>query len=201
VNAAFPPPEEWTTWDFFTLCCSEEQFLGAVNRIHHIQDNDRFRPYPESKGFLGRLKEEGCRVIIASHRREDMRVPTERWLRKRELVYDELPLSFDKTVLFGSAAVVVDDAPQTLEEAVASKAVGEELLFPWNSLRGKRVRVVPGPERGAGIHRRATQRNGGRSSSRHALRFMTRALRIEYIDAVYHITSRSPEKKAVFKSD
>jgi len=41
-----------------------------------------------------------------------MQGPTERWLRKHELVFDELHLSFDKTVLFDKAAVVVDDAPQ-----------------------------------------------------------------------------------------
>jgi hypothetical protein len=132
VNPAFPPPEAWTTWDFFTPFCTEEQFLGAVNRIHFAQDSDRYRPYPESKGFLRRLKDEGYRVVIASHRMSETRGPTERWLRKHELAYDELHLSFDKTVLFGSAAVVVDDSPQTLEKAVASKAIGAGLLFPWN---------------------------------------------------------------------
>jgi hypothetical protein len=61
-----------------------------------------------------------------------MQGPTERWLRMHELAYDDLHLSFDKTVLFKDVAVVVDDAPQTLEKAVASKAIGAGLLFPWN---------------------------------------------------------------------
>src|SRR3989337_4422923 len=33
------------------------------------------------------------------------------------------------------------------------------------------------------------------------LRFMSRPLRIEYPGAVYHVTSRGNEKKAVFKDD
>ena len=62
-----------------------------------------------------------------------MRGPTERWLKMHELQFDELHLSFDKTVLFGDATVVVDDAPHTLEKAVAHKAIGAGLLFPWNN--------------------------------------------------------------------
>jgi hypothetical protein len=132
INSAFPPVEQWTTWDFFKPFSTEEQFLGAVNRIHHAQDHDCYRPYPEAKGFLQTLKGRGYRVVIASHRASETRGPTERWLRKHELAHDELHLSFDKTVLFRQAAVVVDDSPQTLEKAVASKAVGAGLLFPWN---------------------------------------------------------------------
>jgi hypothetical protein len=132
INPAFPPVEQWTTWDFFRPFCTERQFMGAVDAIHFQQDSDRYRPYPESKGFLQTLKEQGYRVVIASHRREETRKPTEQWLTKHDLVHDELHLSFDKTVLFGSAALVVDDAPQALEKAVASKAIGAGLLFPWN---------------------------------------------------------------------
>ena len=132
VNAAFPPVEQWTTWDFFAPFCTEKQFMSAVDAVHYRQDSDQYRPYPEAKGFLQSLREQGYRVVIASHRRQEMQGPTERWLRKHELVYDELHLSFDKTVLFENAAVVVDDAPQTLEKAVAHKAVGAGLLFPWN---------------------------------------------------------------------
>lgn len=132
INSAFPLVEQWTTWDFFRPFCSEEQFLGAVDAVHVRQDSEEFRPYPEAPGFLGSLKEQGYRVIIASHRRTEMREPTERWLKRHGLAFDELHLSFDKSVLFKDAAVVVDDAPQTLEKAVANRAIGAGLLFPWN---------------------------------------------------------------------
>ena len=132
VNSAFPPIEQWTTWDFFRPFCSEEQFLGAVDAVHVRQDSEQYRPYPEAKGFLRSLKKQGYRVIIASHRRSEMRTPTERWLTRHGLEHDELHLSFDKSVLFKDAAVVVDDAPHTLEKAVAHRAIGVGLLFPWN---------------------------------------------------------------------
>jgi hypothetical protein len=132
INPAFPRVEQWTTWNFFENWCTEQQFMGAVDAVHARQDSEAFRPYPEAKGFLWTLKEQGYRIVIASHRKTEMEAPTKRWLRRHELVYDELHLSFDKTVLFGDAAVVVDDAPHTLEKAVAHKVIGAGLLFPWN---------------------------------------------------------------------
>jgi hypothetical protein len=132
INGAFPPPGQWTTVDFWERYCSKKDFMDAINAIHHEQDSDRYQPYPESRDFLLSLKEHGYYVIIASHRLEETRKPTERWLALHKLPYDELHLSFDKTVLFDQAAIVVDDAPQTLEKAVASCALGVGLLFPWN---------------------------------------------------------------------
>lgn len=132
VNRAFPPVAAWDTWDFFVPYCTDEQFLAAVDAVHRRQDSDEHQPYPAAKGFLRSLKEQGYRIVIASHRRTEMLGPTERWLRKHELVFDDLHLSFDKTVLFDKAAVVVDDAPQALEKAVAHRAIGAGLLFPWN---------------------------------------------------------------------
>jgi hypothetical protein len=132
INSAFPPIEQWTTFDFWKAYCAEEDFMAAINTIHREQDNDRYQPYPEAKDFLLSLKQHGYHVIIASHRLKETRKPTERWLARHKLHCDELHLSFDKTVLFDQAAVVVDDAPQTLEKAMASSAVSAGLLFPWN---------------------------------------------------------------------
>lgn len=132
INPAFPEVEQWTTWNFFEGLCTEQEFMASVDAIHARQDSDEFQPYPEAQGFLRSLKEQGYRVVIASHRRQEMQGSTERWLRKHGLPYDELHLSFDKTVLFDKTALVVDDAPHTLEKAVAHQAVGAGLLFPWN---------------------------------------------------------------------
>jgi hypothetical protein len=128
----FPPVDQWTTFDFWERYCSEADFLSAINAIHFDQDNDRHQPYTGSRDFLRSLREQGFHLIIASHRLNETRQPTERWLSRHQLVYDELHLSFDKSVLFDRAAVVVDDAPQTLEKAVALGALGAGLLFPWN---------------------------------------------------------------------
>ena len=53
-------------------------------------------------------------------------------MKKHGLPHDELHLSFDKTVLFSNARVVVDDSPQVLRKAAAIRVLGAGLLFPWN---------------------------------------------------------------------
>lgn len=132
INGSFPAPDRWTSFDIWKGYCSEEDFLGAINSIHFNQDREDYRPYPESKGFLSALREEGFHIIVASHRLAETRDRTERWLTRHGLVFDELHLSFDKTALFPSADVVVDDAPQTLEKAVESGLLATGLSFPWN---------------------------------------------------------------------
>jgi HAD superfamily hydrolase (TIGR01509 family) len=132
LHANFPPIDQWTTFDFWEQYCSEQEFMAAINSIHRDQDNDRYQPYPEARDFLLSLKKREFYIIIASHRFKATRQPTERWLARHQLTYDELHLSFEKSVLFDQAAVVVDDAPHTLEKAVASGALAAGLLFPWN---------------------------------------------------------------------
>ena len=132
INRDFPAPDQWSTFDFWEGYCSDEDFIAAINTIHHHQDSDRHLPYPESRGFLSSLKENGFHVIIASHRLPETRRPTEQWLARHGLPYDELHLSRDKTVLFPRADVVVDDAPPTLEKAIRSGVLGTGLLFSWN---------------------------------------------------------------------
>lgn len=132
VNADFPTPDRWTgpgLWDGY---CTKEDFSAAIAAIHRRQDSDLHLPYPEAQGFLTSLREKGFRVIIASHRSPATREPTERWLGRHELSYDDLHLSLDKTVLFPEADVVVDDAPSLLQKAVACGALGTGLRFPWN---------------------------------------------------------------------
>ncbi|OHE22756.1 MAG: hypothetical protein A2X92_01235 [Syntrophus sp. GWC2_56_31] len=132
INPDFPTPDHWTTYDIWEGYCSVEDFITAINAIHHHQDNDQYQPYPESPRFLSSLKEHGFHVILASHRVPTTKQPTEQWLNRHGLHYDELHLSLNKTVLFANADVVVDDSPLTLEKAIDNGALGAGLLFPWN---------------------------------------------------------------------
>jgi beta-phosphoglucomutase-like phosphatase (HAD superfamily) len=132
INANFPTPDRWCTYDIWEGYCSIEEFIAAINAIHHNQNSDRYQPYPESRDFLSSLREHGFHIIIASHRTPETRQPTEQWLARHGLSYDELHLSLDKTVLFPKADVVVDDSPLTLEKAIENGALGAGLLFPWN---------------------------------------------------------------------
>jgi hypothetical protein len=133
VNKDFPTPANWTHWDIWEGCCSKQEFYKAVNAIHFRQDSDDFEPYPEAKGFLETLKQNGYSITIASHRSPEFMSQTQRWLKRHGLVYDDIHLSYHKTQLINSKTdIVVDDAPQVLEKAVENGALATGLLFPWN---------------------------------------------------------------------
>ncbi len=133
LNPAFPPPEHWSHFDIWEGYFSREDFFREIDAIHATQDNERHLPYPEARGFLSALQGHGYHIIIASHRLTESRVPTERWLDRYGLPYDELHLSFDKTTLFGPhARIVADDSPEVLDRAFAAGARCAGLIFPWN---------------------------------------------------------------------
>jgi 5' nucleotidase, deoxy (Pyrimidine), cytosolic type C protein (NT5C) len=133
INNSVPSPDQWVEWDFWENFCSKEEFLGAIKDIHLNQDDDRHLPYPEAKDFLATLKEHDFHITIASHRTPDSIEETHRWLVKHELVFDEVHLSYDKTVLIDDDChVVVDDAPHILEKAAERGVPAAGLLFPWN---------------------------------------------------------------------
>ena len=137
INHAMPPPDGWIDWDFWMNYCSEEEFMSAIHSIHFRQDDERHLPYSEAKNFLLTLKEHDFHIVIASHRIPESLKQTERWLRKHELVYDELHLSYDKTVLFDETChVVVDDSPFVLEAAAKKGLIASGLMFPWNDNNG-----------------------------------------------------------------
>jgi deoxypyrimidine-specific 5' nucleotidase type C protein (NT5C) len=134
INRNFPTPDSWTHWDLWEGYCSEADFYGAVNAVHFKQHTESYLPYPEAKHFLIALKENNYHITIASHRYPDYRKQTIKWLETHGLVYDELHLSFQKTLLFNeSIDVVVDDSSEVLKKAVEKGVVATGLLFPWNS--------------------------------------------------------------------
>jgi 5'(3')-deoxyribonucleotidase len=133
INGAMPPPDDWTDWDFWENYCSKEEFVDAIQYIQMNQDDDRHLPYPEARDFLSTLKKHNFHIIIASHRTPESIKQTHRWLVKHSLAFDEVHLSYDKTVLFdGSCDIVVDDSPHVLEKAVEKGILATGLVFPWN---------------------------------------------------------------------
>jgi hypothetical protein len=128
-----PTPDGWTEWEFWERYCSKEDFLSVIEDIHLNQDDDEHLPYPEARDFLATLKKHDFYLIIASHRTSESREQTHRWLVKHDLIFDELHLSHDKTVLFEEdCRIVVDDAPSVLEKAAGKRIIASGLMFPWN---------------------------------------------------------------------
>ncbi len=134
VHPAFPPPEQWNHWDFWEGYATLRDVFRVLRVIHLRQD--QYDPYPEAKGFLQSLRERGFHIIVASHRAGDTLDPTERWLVKNGLVFDEIHLSDDKTVLFDGSFGIVDDSPTTLDKAARHGLLRTGLLFPWNANSG-----------------------------------------------------------------
>ena len=133
INKAVPNPDNWVEWDFWKNYCSENDFFKAIKEIHLSQDDSRHQPYPESQSFLRDLKENGYHIIIASHRSPESFNQTKRWLKTHNLFFDEIHLSYDKTVLIDTnCAAVVDDTPYVLKRATETGIKAAGLLFPWN---------------------------------------------------------------------
>ena len=129
-NPQMPPPEKWRDWDFWEEHVRTKDLYHALREVHMHQD--RYEPYPESREFLAELKERGLYIIIASHREKGTMDSTVRWLRKNGLVYDEVHLSNDKSVLFDGSWAIVDDSPVTLGKAARAGMIRVGLRNPWN---------------------------------------------------------------------
>lgn len=134
LNPQMPMPDKWIHWDFWKDFLRAEEFYSIINKIHCRQDS--FGVFPDAEDFLRELKANNYKIIIASHREENSRIPTINWLIKHNLTFDELHLSYDKTVLFPFCNIVVDDSPHVLERAINSNIIATGLEFAWNRGNG-----------------------------------------------------------------
>ncbi|MCX5811415.1 MAG: hypothetical protein NT178_02565 [Proteobacteria bacterium] len=130
VNTAVAPPKEWYVFDFWKAYVSSQTFYSIIKSIH--MDQERFLPYQDAQSFLTSLKELDIHIIIASHREKGTLGATIKWLKQHSLIFDEIHLSYDKTVLFNECWAIVDDSPFTLEKATNAGIIGTGLKMPWN---------------------------------------------------------------------
>jgi hypothetical protein len=79
---------------------------------------------------------DGYYVLIASHRDEDIRDSTIKWLNTHELVFDEVHFGHDKSVLFNDCYAIIDDSPILLDKAKHLGIVRTGLMHPWNKESG-----------------------------------------------------------------
>ncbi len=134
VNPALPPPSLWGHWDCWEEYVPAEELYRTLRDIHLQQE--KYSPYPESQRFLLSLKERDFYIIIASHRREETLRPTVNWLKRHSLPFDEVHLSYDKSVLFDQSEAIVDDNPVILDKAAQAGMIRAGLMNPWNERTG-----------------------------------------------------------------
>ena len=126
------PPEEWNCWDYiYPDYMTKEQATKHFDLVHQRQLE--FEPYKEARDFL----QWACNnyyVVITSHRKPEREGVLKEWLKRNNLVFDELYVCQDKTEMFNKAIfrLVVDDNPYILKAAAEKgiRAVG--LRKPWN---------------------------------------------------------------------
>ena len=134
VNPLMPPPAQWGSRESLERYMPLNEFFQVLKIIHMHQET--YPPFPESRYFLSGLKERGLHIVIASHRSKDSYGPTVKWLEKYHLSFDEVQLSYDKSVLFAGSLALVDDSPTNLDKAVEAGLLGTGLIYPWNERSG-----------------------------------------------------------------
>jgi len=130
VSPALPPRAEWPTKDHWRQHITVDMVLTILDAIH--MEQDRFAPYGDAADFLSALKKMDFYIIIASHRTGQALDATTKWLQKNSLAYDQIHLSYDKTVLFNDSWGVVDDNLDTLRKAKLAGIMRTGLKTPWN---------------------------------------------------------------------
>jgi FMN phosphatase YigB (HAD superfamily) len=134
VNPEMPPPAEWDSRRSIERFLPIKEFFRVLKEIHLRQET--YAPFPESEFFLTSLRERGFHIVIASHRHPETYGSTVNWLNKNHLLFDEIHLSYDKSVLFPDSIALVDDSPINLSKALEAGILGTGLLFPWNENSG-----------------------------------------------------------------
>jgi len=130
INPKMPGPSEWNYWDFWERYVTMKDLYQVLRNIHMQQDE--YLPYSESKQFLESLKERNFYTIIASHREKKTYGATLKWLKQNGLLFDEIHLSHDKSVLFAESWAIIDDSPITLDKAARAGIIRAGLSNPWN---------------------------------------------------------------------
>jgi uncharacterized HAD superfamily protein len=88
--------------------------------------------------------EQGHWIHITSHRAEDARRATEKWLQRIGMPYDDLHCSYDKVTrcVELDIDVLVDDSPVNLERAREQGITGATIIHPWNADAVERDGVI-----------------------------------------------------------
>lgn len=131
INEEIPLPIDWNHWDFYKGMITEEDFYKAANRAQ-----DRImecREVPGAREFTENLLKIGFEIVIASHRQDDNKNLLEQWLMNKQIKYNEIHISYDKTVLFDkSVKLVVEDSPVTINESCKRGISTIGVRRPWN---------------------------------------------------------------------
>jgi len=121
-----------TTWEFFKKYMSWSEAAAAVTKVHMNQD--KYKPFNNANILTSKLNAAGYKTIIASHRHEDSRDVTVRWLRKNNIYFDSLYVGADKHVYLEDKDTVlfIDDCPASQKIAIDKGITTMSIRYPYN---------------------------------------------------------------------
>jgi len=130
-NEKIPDWLNWYEWDFYRkFGMNDKTFFRIVNEIHSSQELN-YKSFPYTKEMLDVLHEKFY-VLIASHRSKKTLPILKEWLDSNDLFYDQISLTFNKTKLFDSVSMVIDDSPVIIQKAVEKSIPVLTISYSWN---------------------------------------------------------------------
>lgn len=127
------PYDQQVDWGISRL--RPEQLYACIAATHRAESILAAVPYPGAVETVASWHEAGHFVHITSHRVSEAHAPTERWLQRIGMPYDELYCSFDKISRCTEIGIdiLIDDSPLNLRNAVDAGIVAVTLEHPWNA--------------------------------------------------------------------
>jgi uncharacterized HAD superfamily protein len=127
------PYGEQTTWSITQL--EPDQLKALVAETHEHDNVVDAEPYPGAVETVRHWHEQGHWIHITSHRSDEAREATARWLERIGMPYDDLHCSYDKVTRCVELHidVLVDDSPVNLARAQEQGIAGATIVHPWNA--------------------------------------------------------------------
>ena len=126
------PYEEQIDWGITRL--RPEQLHLCIQETHCDTAILAGEPYPDAAQTVRGWHEAGHFIQVTSHRDQQTRDATARWLEQIGVPYDELHISQDKVgrCVQSSIELLIDDSPENLTAALEQGMTVATIAHPWN---------------------------------------------------------------------
>lgn len=111
-----------------------DQVRQVVESTHDDQRIAEAIAYPGAADAIQAWRRAGHQILITTHRRPDAHDATAEWLREQDIPFDLLRCGWKKVDHCREVGVglLIDDAPENLETAMAEGIAVATIRHPWN---------------------------------------------------------------------
>lgn len=116
-------------------CLTREQVKAVVATTHDDERIAAAIAYDGAAEVISTWKQAGHEILITTHRRPDAYAATADWLSAQNIAFDQLRCGFKKVDHCREVGVglLIDDAPENLESALAEGIAVATISHPWNA--------------------------------------------------------------------